>query len=351
MSVPAQRALRAAIDSRRFEPVYYLHGDDDYRKDDAVRRLTQAAVDAATRDFNLDVYRGGDVDAERLAGALSTLPMLAERRVVVLRDVDALKKTARSELDRYLQRPSTGTVVVLTSVGGDKPDADIERRAVSVGFPALTADQLAVWLVKHAREELGVELAEDGAKLVTDSVGVDLALAVGELDKLMSYAGGRPITAMDVEAIVGVRRGETMVDLLDAVAARDAGRALDLAAIVLAQPKTSGVSVVSALAFQTLAMAWGRAALDGGLSRGRLDSELMGLLKSARGYPGRPWGDAVKCWASNLHRWSHGALTRALEQLLAADLALKDTRVSSEDAIVASLVLSLCQARVGSAAA
>ena len=61
--------------------------------------------------------------------------------------------------------------------------------------------------------------------------------------------------------------------------------------------------------------------------------------------------DAVKCWASNVHRWSHGALTRALEQLLAADLALKDTRVSSEDAIIASLVLSLCHTPVGSAAA
>ena len=63
MSVPAQRALRSAIDTRRFDPVYYLHGDDDYRKDDAVKQIIVAAVDPATRDFNLDVHRGGDVDA------------------------------------------------------------------------------------------------------------------------------------------------------------------------------------------------------------------------------------------------------------------------------------------------
>ncbi len=351
MSVPAQRALRTAIDQRIFDRVYYLHGDDDYRKDEAVRRIIGAAVDPAMRDFNLDVFRGTEVDGERLAGALAALPMMAERRVVVLRDIGSLRKAARGALERYLEAPSKEIVLVVTSLAGDKPDAAIAGCSTSVAFPMLTAEQLAGWLVKHAREELGVELTEESAVLVADAVAGDLAHGAGELDKLASFVRGGPISAADVEAIVGVRRGETMVDLLDAVAARDARRALPLVGAVLAQPKSSAVWLVSMLSLQTLAMAWGRASVEAGTAMSRLTPEFMGLLKSGGGHPGRPWGDAVKCWSGNLPRWSSADLALALERLLAADVALKDTRVSSEEAILESLVLSLCTMHPRTAAA
>jgi DNA polymerase-3 subunit delta len=197
------------------------------------------------------------------------------------------------------------------------------------------------WLAQHARK-LGAELSDESVPLLADAVGADLAHAAGEIDKLVSYAGGRPITAADVEAIVGMRRGETVADLLDAVAVRDGARAVALVASVLAHPKTSAVPVVNSLAVQALAMSWARAARDAGLSVSRVESELFKLLKSGSAFPGRPWGDAVKCWARNLPRWSADDLQTALDQLLAADLALKDSRVSSEEGVVTSLVLALC---------
>jgi DNA polymerase-3 subunit delta len=73
-----------------------------------------------------------------------------------------------------------------------------------------------------------------------------------------------------------------------------------------------------------------------------VESELFKLLKAGGAFPGRPWADAVKCWSRNLARWSADDLHAALDQLLAADLALKDSRVSSEEGVVTSLVLALC---------
>jgi DNA polymerase-3 subunit delta len=343
MSVAAQRQLRSAIDDRRFDPVYYFSGGDDYRKDEAVAQLVVAAVDPATADFNLDTFRAADVDAERLDVALSSLPMLAQRRVVVLRDVGALKKAARAVLDRYLSAPAADTTLVLTSISGAKVDAAIVARATAVPFPALDSAQVMTWLAQHARK-LGVQLSDDSAALLADAVGADLAHAAGEIDKLASYTGGRPISAADVEAIVGLRRGETVADLLDAVAARDGARAVSLVAAVLAHPKTSAVPVVNNLAVQALAMSWARAARDSGLSASRVESELFRLLKSGGAFPGRPWSDAVKCWSRNLARWSRDELKSSLDHLLAADLALKDSRVSSEEGVVMSLVLALCAA-------
>ena len=341
MSVAAQRALRSAIDRKTFDLVYYLHGNDDFRKDEAVAQLVAAAADAATRDFNVDVLRGGDIDGERVATAVRALPMLSERRVVVIRDVDALHKAARSELDRYVASPARETLLVLTSLAGAKCDADLARAATVVPFDALREEEVAPWLAQRARK-IGVELREDAAALLAEAVGTDLAHATGELDKLASFANGRVIEAADVEAIVGMRRGETAGDLLDAVAARDASRAVPLVNVVLSQPKSGAVPLVMALSTQALAMAWGRASYDRGMPANRMESEFFRLLKAGSAYPGRPWGEAVKCWARNLSKWSAADLARALSLLLATDLALKDTRVSSEEAVVTSLVLSLC---------
>src|SRR6476620_8563709 len=96
------KALRSAIKDRAFAPAYYFHGEDDYLKNEELRRLTDAVVDPKTRGFNYESLRGADLDAEALGSILGTPPMMADRRMVVIREVNALKKDARAALDAYL---------------------------------------------------------------------------------------------------------------------------------------------------------------------------------------------------------------------------------------------------------
>src|SRR3954465_8305821 len=110
MASVGEKALHAALKKREFDPVYYFYGDDDFLKDLRVREVVDGAIDPATRDFNFEYRRSTDVDAEVLDSLLSTPPMLAERRAVVLRDVDKLKKDARKILDDYLKRPAPDTI-------------------------------------------------------------------------------------------------------------------------------------------------------------------------------------------------------------------------------------------------
>ena len=84
-----------------------------------------------------------ELDAEALDALLSTPPMLAERRVVVMRDVDKLKKDARALLDRYLARPAHDTVLVLVAPAGAKADKALSDRATAVEFAPLTGDRAA----------------------------------------------------------------------------------------------------------------------------------------------------------------------------------------------------------------
>jgi DNA polymerase-3 subunit delta len=352
MADRASKALAPALKHRDFAPAYYFHGDDDFRKELALRHLLDAVVDPATRDFNCDTRRGAELDAEQLASLLGTPPMMAERRAVVVRDVTALRKDARAALERALRHPSPDVVLVMLAPAGAKPEKVLCDGAVEVPFEPLREADLPDWIVRWARRELRATVTAPAAALLAGAVGNDLHQLAQELDKLCSYASGQPGAAADgtpvidegaVAAVVGVRRGETLADLLDAVARQDVGVAVGLVPHVLAQPKASAVTVVMALSTQMLALAWGQARRAEGASASALVNEFFGLLKeSSSAYLGRPWGDATRAWAQAVDRWSAPALDRALQLLLDADHALKETRLSNDEQLLTGLVLALC---------
>lgn len=335
------RALKSALELRTFDRVYLFHGDDDYLKEEKVRSVIDRATDPGTRDFNLEMRRAGETDAAALGLALDSLPMMAERRVVVLRDVTVLKKDARGVLAKYLANPAADTVLVLVAGAGTRPDATLVDAATVVEFRPLDDGALAKWAALRA-STLGVTIDPAAAALLCGATGNDLALLAGEIDKLRSYTNGGVIDEAAVEAIVGVRHGETLGDLLDLVAQRKSASAVGLLERVLAQPKTTGVSIVMALTTQTLALGWLLAARNRGLPQHQFERELFVLLKeNPSSIAGRPWGDAVKAWVHALRHWDDNAVDHAVTLLLAADVALKDTRVSSEAQLLTSLLLAM----------
>jgi DNA polymerase-3 subunit delta len=263
--------------------------------------------------------------------------------VVVIRDVDKLKKDVRALLFRYLDRPAPDTVVVLVAPAGAKADKPLTERTVAVEFAPLTGDRLPKWVAYHVDTALGRSITPDAVALLVEAVGSDLAQLAVELEKLASFTPGA-IDEHAVAAVVGVRRSESLGALLDALAAKDAPAALDLVPGVLQQPKTSAVSIVMFLTTQTLAMAYGAAARATGTPSRALFNEYMTLLKESGAFPGRPWGEAVTAWARNTDRWSVSELDAALTALLSTDAALKETRLSSDEQLLTSLVLTLCGA-------
>jgi DNA polymerase-3 subunit delta len=342
MSIEVDRALRKAMRDRSFERVYYFRGDDDFLKESTAREFIAAALDASTREFNLEVLRGDEVAPETLDTALNTPPMFADRRVVVLRDVHELKKDARAALTRYLGNPASDLILLLIDPAGEKLDTALADTAIVVDFDQLEDRRVPGWIVHHAQTALGVTISESTARLLHEAVGTELASLASELDKLASYCGGGTIDDDAVRAVVGVRRGETLVDLLDAVAERNGARALPLVPVVLGQPKANVVTTIMALATQMGAIAWGRAARDRGVPPAGIDSGFYSLLKEGKAFPGRPWKEAVASWQRATRRWTSWELEQAMNDLVAADIAAKESRVSSEEQLLTSLVLSLC---------
>jgi DNA polymerase-3 subunit delta len=325
------------------EPVYLLHGDEDVLKDEAIRALVDSAV-GSSRDFNLDVRFAPDLTPESFHALVNTPPMMAERRAVVIRGVEQVgkrKTKLRDEVVRYLASPNPTTVLVLVVAAGEEADADLIRASAAVAVDALAAERVPRWL-QHRATTLGVTLAADATELLLKAVGSDLSTLSRELEKLASLAGGpegRPVTADDVSNLVGVRRDETVFDLVEAALERRAARAAQLVEPVLEQAGMNGVKILSLLGTHLVGTALARAERDRGVPAARLPDTIYRHLQSVRPYGMRSYKEEAARWTAWSALWTARELGRALRAALAADNALKTATVSDDRGIVTQLVL------------
>ncbi len=328
--------------SGALDPAYLLYGDEDVLKDEAIRVLLDAAVPDG-RDFNVDTRYAPDLTPESLDALVNTPPMLAERRAVVIRGVEYFgkrKTKLRDELIGYLESPNPTTLLILVVSAGEDPDPELVRHSTAVRLDPLAAERVPRW-VQHRATQLGLTLESDAVALLLNAVGSDLGALSRELEKLASLTGDtqRPATVTDVTALVGVRRGETIYDLVDAALQRQAARAAQLVEPVLEQAGMNGVRVVSLLGTHLVGMALARAERDRGSVARRMTDTVFRHLLAARPYGLRNYREEAAHWSEWSAYWTAAELSGALRAALAADRALKTAKVSDDRGIVTQLVL------------
>ena len=331
-----------------FAATYYLTGDEDVLKDELVALLLEQTVDPAMRDFNFDVRSAADLDGERLHALIETPPMLAERRVVVIRNAEQWRKNAPvwTVLYRYLENPSPTTTLVILHGAGQRPNPKLAAASTHVMIDRLTPERVARWIHRRA-DASSLEIDPAAATHLIETVGLSLTDLGTELEKLAAATpAGSRLGADDVARLVGVRRGETATDWVAAVLQRDLSRAVDLLPIVLAAPGTSGVRLLNTLGTALVGTQLARAHLDHGMSPERAESAVHQVLRRARlGWVG-DWRVEARRWTDAAAAWSRAELSRAIDAAAAADRSLKSTTISDEAGTLTDLLLQSLPQRV-----
>lgn len=349
MSMPtlSLNALRKEVKAGKLAPVYYFHGPEETLKEEALGALVDLAVDPSSRDFNYDVRHATALDAEALHALVNTLPMMAERRVVVIRDVDGwtAKSPTRRVLLEYLAKPAPETLLILhqgppKEDEKDEIDKELGELAQVVNFADLDAEEALAWVQKRAKLH-GIPLTEQAADHLVNATGSSLALLRLELEKLAALGATEPIGVETVGEMVGIRYGETQFDWRDAVLQRDVARATAMLPRILGQSGVSGVGLVTLLGSSLITLGVVRAHYDRKLRGGALNKATWDTLKANRGGRIGNWGPFVDLAVNVAADWPQGRIRRALAALLAADQALKETRISTDEGVLTDLILQI----------
>ncbi|MDT8436709.1 MAG: DNA polymerase III subunit delta [Gemmatimonadota bacterium] len=315
MSPTAEKRLERILAVGPPSGAFFLHGDAARLRDEAARRLVDAALDPATRDFNLDVHRGPDATAESLASSLSMPPVMAARRVVLVREAEHLAPSACTIVEDALPGLPADITLVVTATVPAKSRKKFWKRlasaATSLEFAAPREADVPGWLIERAADAHGVELPAEAAEALASAVGREPDLLDAELAKLAAAARDGRVQLEDVRALVPDVRDVNRWSWLDAVVGREYRTARRQLAALLAAPGESAVGLLIGLVEAHLHVG---IVLAGGTRRAVAELERNGkpYLKFK-----------VRTWAAQARRWSPPDLERALELLLEADRQAK----------------------------
>ncbi len=325
-------------------PVYYLTGVEDVLKDEFITFVIDETLDPESRDFNLDVRSASDLSGESLHALIETPPMLAERRVVVVKNLEQWRRNAKvwQVLDRYLEHPSSTTVLIMTHGSGEQPRKAVAAHSEHVVFDPLNPDRLIRWVRRRAKLA-GFEFADDAARHLLAAVDTDLAALRMEIDKLASAAPDGVVDLALTSDLVGVRRGETLHDWVDALVLRETTGAISMLDTVLGGAGVTGVRMVSALGTALIGIRIAREQLDRGGNERQARDAIFAALRAARPHGVRSWKDEATLWTRAAGSWTARELTRGIRAAYECDRALKSTTVSTESGTLASLAMDMAQ--------
>ncbi|MFO7178031.1 MAG: DNA polymerase III subunit delta [Pseudomonadota bacterium] len=283
---PAQVVAEAK--ARSLRPIYLVAGSEAHFVDEVVKAVRAAALEGAVPGLNEDVFDAAEHRVEQVLAAARTLPMMAPRRLVIVRQVErwepkggaqssaesddgakagdekkgekkasdekksASSKDAFERLLEYAEAPSPTTTLLLVAGALDKRRRFVQaamRAGYLVNADPLGRAELPGFVERLARER-GNELAAGVADMVAELSGPDLGAVVDAVERLCLYAGrGQTVTEDMVAECVVRLRGASVWELTNAVARRDVAAALTALADVF-DPSES-VRLVALLAWST----------------------------------------------------------------------------------------------------
>jgi len=222
---PAYEEIIRDVRAGNLAPIYYLMGDEDYYIDHLSDFIVNTVLREEERDFNLDVVYGGETSANQVIQYAQGLPMMAEHRVVLLREAQAMGD--RENLASYLAHYNPSTVLVVCHKHG-KLDArrELAKKVKEVGVlfesKRLADYQLPGFVTSYFKRK-GMDCEPAAAQMLSEYVGSDLNRLSSEMDKLLlaSSEGTTRVTPALIEEQTGISKDYNNFELQNALAARD----------------------------------------------------------------------------------------------------------------------------------
>lgn len=206
--------------------VITLTGENAFGLRRELDKLVGAFV-AEQGDLALERVDGEEADFNRISEALTSLPFLASKKMVLISRGSANKRFVEHIEQLFAQLPET-TDVILVEPKPDKRSSYYKFLKKSTDFREfnqLDLNGMSRWLADEAKSR-GGSLNQRDAQYLTERVGLDQQLLANELEKLLLYQS--EITRETIDLLTEATPQSTIFQLLEAAFAGNAKRAMTL---------------------------------------------------------------------------------------------------------------------------
>ncbi len=247
------KQLKEDIKNRIFQPTYLFTGEEKYLLDVYVKRICDKVFEGQDSMMNLDQYTVDQKDFEVVIGSLETLPFFAEKRVVILWNMDLFNSKNKEKANQLAGKLDQLGETAICIVVEDKIDKrsklykKINKLGAFYDFKHLNESALIHHIGRRlAKEKLKISTGD--AKFFIERVGYELNTIEQELSKVIDYCVGEEIVVREDIIQVTTKHIEAKIfELVDAIGSKKREIALYLYQdmISLKEPPTRILFMIS----------------------------------------------------------------------------------------------------------
>ena len=320
------------VEAGKVSPVYLFSGEENYLKEDSLRRIKETLIKPEFSQFNHDLLSGKEISGIELLNKLLTLPIGQGKRLIVIRDAQKLNPSVKERIIEYLKSPSPTSCLILCAPKVDLRKrfyATIEKTGKSVVFYPLKNRELSLWIKDYLSRRKSKILAQ-ALDLLMARVGNNLGEMAGELEKLLIHIEKRrEINLKDVESLVGAVKTYTIFALTDAIGKKKEKEALGILSRMMDEG-TSATEILYMIVRQFRLLLRTQNLLEKKFSENKIIQALAV----------RPF--VVKNLIIQARNFSLEKLIETFENLLQAEIEIKSS-IKTPRMILELLILNLCR--------
>jgi DNA polymerase-3 subunit delta len=256
-------AVMKDIQSGKFAPIYVLSGEEGFYIDQVEDVLLKTALAPGEADFNLDIFYGKETEnkATEVVNACVNYPVFANRRVVLIREAQHLKKEDWDKIESYAKKPMSTTILIISHKHKniDKRTSFsklIDKSHVLMESPRLKEQQLPDWITRYIQSR-SFRLDKEVAELLAENLGNDLARISNEVEKLeLALESGALVTKEIVEKYIGISRDYNSFELSNAIQDGNISKAIKIIDYFGKNPKAGPFPVIIATIYGFFIKLW-----------------------------------------------------------------------------------------------
>ena len=241
------KAIIGSIKERNFERIYFLHGEEPFYIDLITNAIIEYALEENEKDFNQSIFYGKDSDVQAIIADAKGFPMMASRRVVIIKEAQDLKKI--EELESYFNNASDQTVFVVNYKykkfdSRTKVFKAASKNGIVFQSAKIPEYKLLDWINMFVKEK-GFAIKPKAAMLLMEFLGNDLSKISKELEKLeILIEKGTTINEEHIEENIGISKDYNSFELVNAIGIRDVSKANKIEDYFNHNPKATPLIVV-----------------------------------------------------------------------------------------------------------
>lgn len=226
------QSILNSIKREVISPVYLLYGEEEYLQELVVKALKETVLSSENGSFNLDELEGGKVSISSLVDMANTLPVFAEKRLVIVKDVPYFRSRGSKEEDKesngeekillkYLADPLLSTCLVFWQKGTVDKRRKTYKAIAATGqaleIGSLRGRDLSDWLTAEAKK-MGKRMERQALEYMLINGGNQLRNLHSELEKLALYSGEEQTITLEMTQKLVIRSSEgNIFNLVDGI--------------------------------------------------------------------------------------------------------------------------------------